>query len=204
MKYLPIGKIKENPKNPRTITDANFEKLVKSIKEFPKMLELRPLVVDENNIVLGGNMRLKACKKVGLKKIPVICVDDLTEEQKEEFIIKDNVGFGDWDWMELDKNWDSQKMNDWGLAIWTDVDTIEKVDESEEYIGMPDFEVQDSPFKVTINFATEGDREKFAKEYKMEMVKKTTPTWTTWWPFKDRDDLASVKFEDTKDEATKK
>jgi site-specific DNA-methyltransferase (adenine-specific) len=115
--FISISKVKANPNNPRIIKDDKFEKLVKSIKEFPKMLELRPIVVNEDMIVLGGNMRLKACKEAGLKEIPIIKAIELTEEQQKEFIIKDNVGFGEWDWNDLANNWDADKLNEWGLDI---------------------------------------------------------------------------------------
>ena len=115
--FISISKIKANPNNPRIIKDDKFEKLVKSIKEFPKMLELRPIVVNEDMIVLGGNMRLKACKEAGLKEIPIIKASELTEEQQKEFIIKDNVGFGEWDWNDLANNWEAEKLQEWGLDI---------------------------------------------------------------------------------------
>ena len=115
---VKISDIKTNPKNPRLIKDEKFKKLVKSIIEFPQMLELRPIVVDENNIVLGGNMRLKACKEVGLKEVFIVRANDLTEQQKDEFIVKDNVGFGEWDWDILANEWDAELLNDWGLDVW--------------------------------------------------------------------------------------
>jgi ParB-like chromosome segregation protein Spo0J len=114
---VKISEIKTNPKNPRLIKDDKFRKLVKSIQEFPQMLELRPIVVDENNIVLGGNMRLKACIEVGLKEVFIVKAEDLTEQQKDEFIVKDNVGFGEWDWDILANEWDSELLNDWGLYV---------------------------------------------------------------------------------------
>lgn len=114
---ISISKIKANPNNPRIIKDDKFAKLVKSIQEFPKMLELRPIVVNDDMIVLGGNMRLKACKEAGLKEVPVIKASDLTEEQQKEFIIKDNVGFGEWDWNDLANNWEAEKLEEWGLDI---------------------------------------------------------------------------------------
>jgi hypothetical protein len=113
-----INTVKTNPKNPRLIKDDKFRKLVKSIEEFPQMLELRPIVVDENNIVLGGNMRLKACKEAGLKEVFIVKADNLTELQKDEFIVKDNVGFGEWDWDMLANEWDSELLNEWGLDVW--------------------------------------------------------------------------------------
>jgi len=114
---VKITEVKNNPKNPRLIKDDKFKKLVKSIQEFPQMLELRPIVVDENNIVLGGNMRLKACKEAGLKEVYIVKAEGLTELQKDEFIVKDNVGFGEWDWDMLANEWDAESLNDWGLDV---------------------------------------------------------------------------------------
>ena len=116
-----IAEIKSNPKNPRVIKDEKFAKLVQSLKDFPEMLEKRPLVcftdTDGKLVVLGGNMRLKAAKEIGLKELPVIIADDWTEEQKAEFLIKDNVGFGEWNWDELQSDWDVEQLADWGLDI---------------------------------------------------------------------------------------
>lgn len=114
---VKVGEIKSNPNNPRIIKDEKFEKLVKSIREFPEMLNLRPIVVNDDMVVLGGNMRLKACKEAGLKEIPVIKASQLTEKQQREFIIKDNVGFGEWDWETIANEWDSIELQDWGLDI---------------------------------------------------------------------------------------
>jgi DNA modification methylase len=112
-----INKVRTNPNNPRIIKDDKFQKLVKSIQEFPQMLEIRPIVVNEEMIVLGGNMRLKACQEAGIKEIPIIKASNLTEEQQKEFIIKDNVGFGEWDWNDLANNWDANELSEWGLDI---------------------------------------------------------------------------------------
>ena len=114
---MRIQDIKPNPNNPRIIKDNKFKQLVKSIQDFPQMLELRPIVIDENNMVLGGNMRLKACIEAGLQDVPVKQAKDLTEEQKKEFIVKDNVGYGEWDWDDLANNWDVDLLQDWGLDI---------------------------------------------------------------------------------------
>lgn len=111
-----ITQIKPNPNNPRIIKDNKFKLLVKSIQEFPEMLELRPIVIDENNVVLGGNMRLKACIEAGLKDVPVK-IATLSEQQKKEFIVKDNVGFGEWDWDDLANNWNVEELTEWGLDI---------------------------------------------------------------------------------------
>lgn len=109
--------IKSNPNNPRIIKDDKFKKLVASIKEFPQMLSLRPIVVNDDMIVLGGNMRLKACKEAGLKEVPVIKASDLNEDQQKAFIIKDNVGYGEWDWDMLANEWDAEELVEWGLDI---------------------------------------------------------------------------------------
>jgi hypothetical protein len=115
--HIPIKDIKSNPNNPRIIKDDKFKKLVQSIIDFPRMLEIRPIVVNDEMVVLGGNMRLKACKEAGLKEIPVIKASDLTPEQQVEFIIKDNVGFGEWDWAMLANEWDYKELDDWGLTL---------------------------------------------------------------------------------------
>ena len=111
---IKISQVKNNPNNPRLIKNDKFKKLVKSVQEFPEMLELRPIVVDENMIVLGGNMRLKACQEAGLKEV-WIEVANLTEQQKKEFTIKDNVGFGEWEWDILANEWEQTELEDWGL-----------------------------------------------------------------------------------------
>lgn len=115
---IKLSEIKSNPNNPRIIKDDKFQKLVQSIKEFPQMLDLRPIVVNEDMIVLGGNMRLKACKEAGIKEVPVIKASDLTEEQQRAFIIKDNVGYGEWDWDMLANEWDADELVEWGLDVW--------------------------------------------------------------------------------------
>lgn len=112
-----ISDIKLNPNNPRLIKDDKFKKLVKSIKDFPEMLNIRPIVVNKDMIILGGNMRFKACKEAGLKEIPVIIADNLTEEQEREFLIKDNTSGGEWDFDMLANEWDIEQLEEWGLDV---------------------------------------------------------------------------------------
>lgn len=112
-----MSDIKPNPSNPRLIKDDKFKKLVKSVQEFPEMLELRPVVVNADMVILGGNMRWKACKEAGLKEIPVTIASGLTPEQEREFIIKDNVSGGEWDWEMLGIEWDADKLEEWGLDL---------------------------------------------------------------------------------------
>ena len=116
-KFVSVKKIKETPNNPRFIKDAKFKKLVKSIKEFPQMLEIRPIVVDETMTILGGNMRLRACKAAGLFEIPIYIQKGLSDAEKREFIIKDNSGFGEWDWDILANEWDTKQLIDWGVDL---------------------------------------------------------------------------------------
>jgi len=126
MEIVKISAIKANSKNPRQIKDDKFKKLVQSIRDFPDMLNKRPLIcftdVDKKYVVLGGNMRLKAAQEVGLKEMPIILADDWTQEQKDEFLIKDNVGFGEWNWDELANDWDSELLDNWGLDVWQNDD----------------------------------------------------------------------------------
>ena len=130
---VKISEVKTNPKNPRLIKDDKFKKLVNSIQDFPQMLEIRPIVVDENNIVLGGNMRLKACKEAGLKEVFIVRAENLTEEQKDEFIVKDNVGFGEWDWDMLANEWDTEKLDEWGLDLPVDLSVTELEAEEDDF-----------------------------------------------------------------------
>jgi DNA modification methylase len=137
VKLVPIGSVKGNSRNPRFIRDEKFKKLVASLVEFPEMAVLRPLVVDETMTVLGGNMRLKAMQELKWKEVPIVVAEGLTDAQKDEFVIKDNVGFGEWDWENLANEWDAEELTRWGLDIpGFDVD-LELEAEEDEY-EMPD------------------------------------------------------------------
>ena len=117
IEWVKTKDIHANENNPRILKDDKFKKLVKSIKDFPEMLEIRPIVVNNEMMVLGGNMRLRAIQEIGLKEVPVIKAENLTEEQQREFLIKDNVGFGEWDWDALANDWDPAELNEWGLDV---------------------------------------------------------------------------------------
>ena len=145
-KKVKISEIKANPNNPRLIKDDKFAKLVKSVTEFPEMLEIRPIVVNSEMVVLGGNMRLKACKEAKIKELTVIIADNLTEEQQREFLIKDNVSGGEWDWNILSNEWDVEQLTDWGVDI-PDFDSgIDYSDKNKEIDT--DFEDQKYTFKL--------------------------------------------------------
>lgn len=131
---MRLTDIKLNPNNPRLVKDDKFKKLCKSLQEFPQMMELRPIVVDANGVILGGNMRYQALKANGMKEIQdewVKRADELTEEQKREFVIKDNVGFGEWDWDVLANEWDDLPLGDWGLDI-PEMAEVEELDYSDK------------------------------------------------------------------------
>lgn len=115
---VKISEVFSNPVNPRLIKEDKFKKLVQSIKDFPEMLQLRPIVVNEEMGILGGNMRYKACQQLGHKEVYIIKAENLTESQMESFVIKDNVGFGEWDWDILANEWDAVLLKDWGMDVW--------------------------------------------------------------------------------------
>ena len=139
MKQVPLKDIKPNPNNPRVIKDDKFAKLVQSLKELPEMASVRPIVVNQDMIVLGGNMRLKAMKEAGWKQAPVEVVD-WDEDKQRQFIIKDNVGFGEWDWEMLANEWDAEQLEDWGLDIPA-FDEPKELEAKEDAYEIPD-EVQ--------------------------------------------------------------
>jgi ParB-like chromosome segregation protein Spo0J len=141
---VDIQKVRSNPKNPRIIRNEKFKKLVKSIQEFPEMLDLRPIVVDKDMVVLGGNMRLKACIEAGLKEVPILVADNLSAEQEAEFIIKDNSSFGEWDWEILANEWDVDSLNEWGLDVPYTEDDIEEM-------GNPLNEQSEKPFATELD-----------------------------------------------------
>mgnify|MGYP003624742164 FL=1 len=133
---VKINQIFSNPVNPRTIEKNKFKKLCNSIKEFPEMLKLRPIVVNSDMSILGGNMRYKACQEIGLKEVYIIKAENFTDDQIQQFIIKDNVGFGEWDWDILANTWDVEKLNDWGL----------EVPSIEEFTGVEEQEIEFSEY----------------------------------------------------------
>lgn len=138
---VKISKLKQNPNNPRFIRDEKFAQLVASLKALPKMMELRPIIVDDKNIVQGGNMRLKALKELGYKEIPDTWIKqakDFTADELKEFIIKDNIGYGEWDWDALANEWDSEQLTEWGLDI-------------------PDFEVKNKEKEIDENLKTDNE-----------------------------------------------
>ncbi len=129
MEIRKINEVKLNPNNPRLIKDDKFKKLVQSIKDFPEMLSIRPIVVNKDMIILGGNMRFRACKEAGITEIPVI-ITDLSEDKQREFLIKDNISGGEWDWDLLANEWDNEELVEWGLDVWTQQMDVNEMNES--------------------------------------------------------------------------
>ena len=133
---VSINDLRENPENPRSISGEKFERLVNSIRQFPEMMEARPIVVDQNNVILGGNMRFKAAKEAGLQEVDVY-VASWDEAKNPEFIIKDNVGFGEWDWDMLANEWDAVLLDDWGLDVWQEEEEKEGLTDPDEVPEVP-------------------------------------------------------------------
>ena len=145
-----VKDIVPNKDNPRIIRDEKFTQLVKSINEFPEMLQLRPIVVDENMVILGGNMRFKALLEAGYTNVPIVKINTLTEQQKKEFIIKDNIGFGEWDWDILANEWDNELLGDWGLDIWQPSEAVNLDDFFEENTN-----VKEGKNKIVLEYTEE-------------------------------------------------
>lgn len=150
-KTVKISEVKLNPKNPRLIKDDKFRKLVQSIKDFPEMLQIRPIVVNKDMIILGGNMRYKASVEAGLKEIPII-VTDLTEAQQKEFLIKDNISGGEWDWDILANEWNAEELKDWGLDVWQPNESISLDDFFEENNILED---KEEKFTIILEYSEE-------------------------------------------------
>ena len=170
VKVVKITEIKANPNNPRILKDDKFRKLVTSIEKFPEMADVRPIVVNMDMVVIGGNMRLRAMKEVGWKEAPVQMVD-WTEEQQKEFIIKDNLGYGEWDWDDLANNWDEQELTDWGLDI-PNFDTEGFADKNKE-LSLDD--VTDS---MTITLKYTEDEYHIVKDALLKLA--ATPEQAIW------------------------
>jgi len=173
MELKKISDIKLNPNNPRLIKDDKFKKLVQSIKDFPEMLNIRPIVVNKDMIILGGNMRYRACKEAGIKEIPVI-ITDLSEEKQREFLIKDNTSGGEWDWNMLANEWEEDQLNEWGIDIpnWSlglsenDMSEFD-LDMNEEFDTMG---IKSDMKNVTFVFNSENDAKSYCENNGFKIV----------------------------------
>lgn len=196
MKKIAPSQLKLNPSNPRTISEAKFKKLVESIKQFPEMLEARPIVVRPDMMVLGGNMRLRAAREAGMKEVPIHEVS-WDEAKQSEFLIKDNVSFGVWDWDIIANEWNPGDLNDWGMDVWNPrEDAVQEANAEEgEWVGMPVFEGQPEVYKLNIEFETKAELEQYVQDNSIPILKKVPTAWSTRWPFDGRQDLGSLKYE---------
>jgi ParB-like chromosome segregation protein Spo0J len=156
VEYRKVTELKLHGNNPRFIKDDKFKKLVQSIKDFPEMLEKRPLVVDEDGIILGGNMRFRSCLELKMKEVPVIVAKGWTDEQKNEFVIKDNVSSGEFDFDVLANNWDVLELEEWGLDVW-------QAQEEVDYSILDDEDVEEQ-----LNDMTNGVKKAIQIEFEAE------------------------------------
>lgn len=175
------------------------------------MLNKRPVLIDEDNIIIGGNMRFKAAKEAGIKDVPIErftkedaeennrqakalnpeYAEKTYEEQRQEIIIKDNVSGGEWDWDMLANGFDAEQLDQWGLDTYK----AEGFNENDDWAKVDDFESSDKTLKLVIQFESHDDREQFLKEYPIQIRTKGNTTFSTWWPYKDRNDFSNVKIQ---------
>ena len=155
---LKVTELKSHEENPRIIKDKKYKELRKSIQEFGEMLDIREIVIDENNVVLGGNMRLKVLQELNIAEVSVKKVLGLSEQQKREFVIKDNVNFGEWNWDDLANKWNTVQLNEWGLDLWNPEEDLFKEDEIKETKDLSGEDVVD--FKLELTFENEEEQEK--------------------------------------------
>ena len=197
VELVPLEALAPNQKNPRVIRDEQFRKLVQSLKDFPEMLQARPIIADTDGIVLGGNMRLRAAQEAGLDEVYAIHVD-WDEGKQMEFMIKDNVGFGEWDWEALANEWSDLPLTEWALPAWNleQAMAVDKVNaDDDEWVGMPEFESAEDGVKIIIRFESEQEREQYVEQHKMQFNHKTKGAWSTWHPFKPQRDRNAFEYE---------
>jgi len=212
---ISIKLIKKNRNNPRVIKDIKFKRLVKSIAKFPEMLKLRPIMVDDDYMVLGGNMRLRACKELKMSMIPIVIytremhkesdlciIENMSyEDACDELVIKDNASFGEWDWDALSNKWETSSLTEWGVDVWQNMDdviqSINDGDEHSEWVDMPEFESQETPYKIIITFISEEVRLKYVKDKDIQLSvnKEGSRTWGGNYPEKEQEDLKSLSYE---------
>ena len=198
VQLVPTESLAPYQDNPRHIREENYDKLKKSLEEFPSMLDVRPLVAREDGTVLGGNMRLRAAQELGIEQLPVVFVD-WDEDKQREFVIKDNANFGEWDWEKLANEWTDLPLTDWSLPVWNleQAKTIETVNDldNDEWVGMPEFETASESFKIIIHFESEADRDEYVAEHEMQFNHKTTGAWSTWHPYRPQRDRNAFEYQ---------
>jgi len=200
---MKISKLLPSDHNPRKISQDNLNKLKKSLSSFQKMMEARPLIVTEDFRVIGGNQRLKVLIELGYDEIPDewVKVMAFTPSEEREFIVKDNASYGSWDWDGLLEEFGQEELFEWTIEV-PSLGDLEKVGvvnnlEDEEWVGMPDFEKGDDPLQIVVKFENEGLRKEFAEKMniKFTYAKEGNKSWTTWYPYKEKGDWKSKKYE---------
>jgi len=210
-KILPLASLETNtgqidgvPKNPRFIKDYRYQKLKQSVIEDPEMLELRELLVfplKNEYIVIAGNQRLAVCRELKFEStLCKILPADTPAEKLKRYIIKDNIPFGEPDWDSLANEWDESELIDWGLEMpFLDNDKADKINKTDEWVGMPEYAPGEKPIQINIFFRTDEDRDKFTELNDLKFTKKfekESNIWSAWWPEKERRDMNSIKFVD--------
>lgn len=197
MAKIKLSTLKLNENNPRFIKDDKFLKLCNSIQNFPKMMELRPIIIDENNMILGGNMRFKALQELGYKTIPSNWIHKaigLSDEQKHEFIIKDNVSYGEWDFNLLLTQWDKELLTSWdldipNLEIESTVIEVNRGDENSEWANTTDFEVANAPIQLIMTFNSIEEMSDYVNANNIVISGKLRTTWSAKYPPVEKNDL---------------
>lgn len=177
-----VSELRENPDNPRRITDSDYKRLLKSLEEFPEMLTARPLVITSEGLVIGGNMRLKALKELGIEEVPVY-IREWSDDRDEEFIIKDNIQAGFWDWSVLYEDFDISLLGDWGITV-PDIndgiiDTVNKGDENDIWAQVGDeiFIPKENEYKLMMHFDDEDSMTRYCEKNNIEVNRKLKNTW---------------------------
>lgn len=192
----PLAELHTNDSNPRSIKDFKFQKLIANIQAFPTMLEIRPIVIDKDGTVLGGNMRLRAVQYLGWPDVPTIDASTLTDDEKKAFIVLDNQDFGEWDYEALVVQYEPQKLSDLGFEfLGVDFNQGKEVRGGGEFEGLPEYEAKENPFQLMVQFDTEEERDKFIESNGIAITARNGLTLSCWFPNKERSDNSSVKFE---------
>lgn len=192
--------LKPNPDNPRTITEKEFLNLKQKILRIPQGLEVQKILF-KDGIIIAGNQRFRALLELAdngfeVKESYFVDATGWTDEQLEEFLITSNISDGEWDWDILANKWDIEQLGDWGLEKTQYLlKGINSSDENSEWVGMPEFESKDEAYKVIIQFNNETDREDYLNLSKLRILTKQNKTYSTWWPYKERNNLSDKIYE---------
>lgn len=191
-----LSELKIHPDNPRLIRDDKFKRLIQSIKDDPELMTTNPLKITPDGTIWAGNMRYRALKELKWKECPVVILKNWDNKKLKRLMLKDNVTFGEFDFNLLANDWDEEELFASGLDIPKfDPKVLEGKQMLDEIDGLPEFEIKDKTIKLIINFDTEDERKQFISNKKIKVGKQGGLAWSTWWPYRDNDDLSSLKYE---------